>query len=83
MEIKLKKALLNKCHNDSEEMELRQSFVAANKLRTVLSEVLNDKIDVVHKNQIVDRKYEEQWAYKQAADNGYQRAMKEILNFLQ
>jgi hypothetical protein len=45
--------------------------------------VLEDKLDAVHRNQIIDRKYEEQWAYKQASDNGYQRALKEILSYLQ
>lgn len=83
METKLKQSLLNKCKSEEEKIELRQSFVSAYKFRTTLEAVLEDKIDTVHRNQIVDRKYEEQWAFKQASDNGYQRAMKEILSFLQ
>ena len=83
METKLKKSLLNHCKTQDEETELRQSFVSAYKFREALAKTLQDKGNSVHRGQLTDREYDGQWAYKQAADNGYQRAIKEILNYLQ
>ena len=83
METKLKKSLLNKCNTPEEEAILRQSFVSGHDFRVILISVLDDKLDAVHKSQILDREYSNEWAYKQAADNGYQRGIKEILSLLQ
>lgn len=83
MQSKLKTSLLKHCKTQEEELELRQSFVAGLPFRRILEKQLKEKMNAVHTNQVTDREYDGQWAYKQAADNGYQRAIKEILTFLE
>lgn len=79
----MKKALLATCQSNDQEIELRQSFVAAVPLRRALSEVIEGKITEAHNAQIANSNYSNpNWAFKQADSAGYQRAMKEILNFL-
>lgn len=81
--VKLQKQLLNKCQSKEEETELRQSYVAANAFRRLMKEVLEDKMEGAQKSSLTKDGYNcPNWAFKQADNVGYQRAMEEILKYL-
>ncbi len=84
MEKKLKQSLLKTCKTSDQETELRQSFVAAVPLRHALTQVLEGKSHAKHNASLADDSFElASWAHKQAYNNGYQQAIKEILSLLQ
>lgn len=80
MEKKLQKGLLAKC---SDEQELRQSFLAGHAFREALSTLLKDKQEASRRLSLGADRYDcPNWAYKQADNVGYQRALEEILKYL-
>lgn len=81
--VKLQKALLAKCKSEDEQVGLRQSFVSAHEFRYALTQVLKDKQENARKSSLGSDRYEcANWAYKQADNVGYQRAIEEILKYL-
>ena len=81
--VKLQKGMLNKCQSKAEETELRQSYASAHLMREKLSQVLSDKAEEAQRASLAKEGYESAaWAYKQADNVGYQRAIQEILKYL-
>lgn len=66
------------------QQEMRQHFVASLQVRKRLTEILKEKMENTNNNQLLTDNYDSpNWAFKQADNVGYNRALKEILNLLE
>lgn len=81
--VKLPTALYSKCKNEDQKAQVRASFLAAYEYRQAVINALQTKMEASRKASLSGDAYESNnWAYKQADNVGYQRAIEEILKFL-
>ena len=77
----MKKSLLATV-DESEENELRQSFVAAYFLRQKLVQKLSSDISTSQRGCMNSDFSTANWAYEQAYELGYQKALSEVISIL-
>lgn len=64
--------------------EMRQDFLASKPVRDRLAVLINAKIEKANKAQLLTGNYDcPNWAYKQADNVGYNRALEEILKLIE
>lgn len=78
------KTVVTKGLNEQEQMEIRQEFIASAHLRKRLITLMNERIDSARTKCISSSSYENpSWAYLQADNVGYERALKEVISILE
>ena len=78
----MKTSLLKEAKNEQEEKELRQTFVASHFLREKLRDKLRKDIEI-SQNRCMSSDYDvSNWAYKQAHEMGYQKALSEVISLI-
>ena len=81
--VKLQTSLLKQCKDETQRIEVRQGYLASYEYRQALIETLKGKREAARKTSLTKDSYESSnWAYKQADNVGYQRAIEEILKYL-
>lgn len=77
------KSSWTKSLTEQEKDDIRASFKQGLVLRKRLAEIVTDKLDERERVSLSDEEYDcPNWAYKQAANQGYKKALLEIISLL-